>query len=232
MIGRLEKSISKLALYNAIYKIKKNGFWFIDIPRTSSSSIKIELSNVHGPIYGKSNLIDKGYGKKSYFKDHLTAQEVKSIFKEDLWNKLFTFTIVRNPWDRMLSLYFYRLLKGQLPSDLDFRDYIIQLKSPRYKLAKSMHSRPTYYYGSAEYILDEKDNVIVDFIGKYENREEALQVISKRIDCPMHGELCLQKAKPSDSHYSRFYDNETRKLVADVFAKDIELFGYEFEDLS
>jgi hypothetical protein len=43
MIGRLEKSISKLALYNAIYKIKKNGFWFIDIHRTSSSSIKIEL---------------------------------------------------------------------------------------------------------------------------------------------------------------------------------------------
>ena len=162
----------------------------------------------------------------------MTAQEVKSIFKEDLWNKLFTFTIVRNPWDRMVSLYFYRLLKGQLPSDLDFRDYIIQLKSPRYKLAKSMHSRPTYYYGSSEYILDEKDNVIVDFIGKYENREEALQVISKRIDCPMRSELCLQKAKPPDLHYSRFYDNETRKLVADVFAKDIELFGYEFEDLS
>jgi hypothetical protein len=132
----------------------------------------------------------------------------------------------------MVSLYFYRLNRGQIPSNLNFRDYIIQLKNPRYKLAKSMHSRSAYYYGLAEYVLDEKDNIIVDFISKYENRGEALQAISKRINCPQLGELCLQQAKPSDSHYSKFYDNVTRKLVADVFAKDIEVFGYEFEDLS
>ena len=66
MPGRLEKLFPKLAFNHAIHEIKRNGFWFIDIPRTSSCSIKVEPGNTFGPVYEKANTIDKDYSKKSY----------------------------------------------------------------------------------------------------------------------------------------------------------------------
>lgn len=232
MLRKLSKLKRVFDFNDPVKQIKKNGFWFIDIPRTSSTAIKIELSKIYGSSYGKSNVLEKGYGEKSYFKDHLTAQDAKALFTEDVWGNLFTFTMIRNPWDRMVSLYFYRKKKGHIPPTLEFNEYIIQLKAPRYKAARSMHSRPAYHYGLAEYILDKNDELIVDYIGRYENREESLEKISQQINCPKIGELCLQRAKPTGSHYSKFYSAETRKLVGNVFAKDIELFGYEFDSLS
>ncbi|MEQ9484597.1 sulfotransferase family 2 domain-containing protein [Coleofasciculus sp. F4-SAH-05] len=142
---------------------------------------------------------------------------------------MFTFTLVMNPWDRMVSFYLYRKKRGNLPDEVSFRDYILQFNSPRYKRAKSLHSLPFYYYGLAEYILDKNDKIIVDFVGKYESRETDIKTISQRLDCPSLGHLCLQKAKPLEMHYSQFYDEETKNIVGRVFAQDIELFGYRFE---
>lgn len=230
MFSRIKSKLFKRSSRFPRKKVKKNGFWFIDIPRTSSSSIRTELANTFGSTYGKSNLLENEFEVNGSYKDHLTAsQAMKHISPRD-WEQLFTFTIVRNPWDRMVSLYFYRAKKGQIPTGLSFKDYISQLKSPRYNCSNSMHYRPSYYYGAAEFILDKKENVIVDYIGKFEERESSLKYISKRINCPTLGKLCLQKAKPSEKHYSMLYDKECRELVSKVYARDIELFGYEFEE--
>lgn len=220
---------SKLYPYDPVKEIRKNGFWFVDVPRTSSTSIKMELADMYGVAYGKRNVLEPGYGTKSYFRGHLTAQEAKALLTEDLWSELFKFTMVRNPWDRMVSLYCFRLKREHFSPTLTFKDYILQLKSPRYRAAGAMHSGPAFYYGAAEYVLDKQDNLMVDYIGKYETRETSIRAISQRINYPQLGELCLQKAKPSERHYSSYYDSETRKLIADVYAKDIELFDYEFE---
>lgn len=104
MINKIDKIIfDKIELHQAIYQVKKNGFWFVDIPRTSSSSIKIELAHMYGKAYSKinlleRNLIDKKYTlDKSPFKNHLTAIEMKRILGEKIWDEIFTFTLVRNP---------------------------------------------------------------------------------------------------------------------------------------
>ena len=42
----------------AFQEIKANGFWFVDIPRTSSTSIRVELGQQYGPAYAKANGIE------------------------------------------------------------------------------------------------------------------------------------------------------------------------------
>jgi hypothetical protein len=59
--------------------------------------------------------------------DHLTAQDMQKRLGNDLWRELFTFSFIRNPWDRFLSLYFYRRNCGELQSNVTFKDYARQL---------------------------------------------------------------------------------------------------------
>ena len=74
------------------------------------------------------------------------------------------------------------------------------------------------------------DEVLVSHIARYENREHDLQYIASRIGLPGFSKLHLNKANPRKEHYSHSYDDETQEIVRTLYAKDIQLFGYEFED--
>ena len=220
-------------------QIKSNGFWFVDIPRTSSSSIRTELARQFGSIYGKENLLDQRLKivtdrrrqsmQSLGIVDHSTAQHIKNVLGSKAWYDLYTFALVRNPWDRMVSLYFYRLKRGQIDSGLSFRDYIVQLRTPRYSVKGSMHSRSAYYYSASEYICDQNGALMVDYVGRYEERWQFIETVSKALAYPSLGGLVTQQAKPDGFHYSQLYDAESELIVGNAHAKDIDLFGYQFE---
>lgn len=212
-------------------QIRRHGFWFIDIPRTSSSSIRAELGKRYGIVYGKLKLIEKKHRSKQIFKDHTPAKQMKEILGPKLWKRIYTFTLVRNPWDRMVSLYHYRRKVGRIPDDITFRDYIFCLKDSKSKWGSEdgLFSYHGSYYGCSDYVLDENNEIIVDFIGKYENRRDDIAKIAAYIGCKSIGKLAIQKSAPSNKHYSDFYDEETRKIINTLYEKDISLFDYEFE---
>ena len=222
-----------------VAKIAKNGFWFIDIPRTSSSSIRSELALRYGPVYGKRNLLEPvqgaaGMGAVDQFAhawigDHATAQQLQKKLGRNLWSKLFTFSLVRNPWERMVSLYCYRTKRCQLDSGLSFRNYIMQLESPCYGGRRSMHARQAYYYGASEFICDALGRPMVSYVGRFEDRAAFMNQLQERLGLDTSLNLLTQRAKPSETHYSQFYDRETELIVGRVYERDVELFDYRFE---
>jgi Sulfotransferase family len=232
MINRIIDKIKyKCELGSARKAIKKYGFWFFDIPRTSSSSIKVELGQYFGRTFGKFNLIEESFRQKSFFADHMLAVEMRELLGKPTFDRIFKFTITRNPWDRMLSIYRYRQKVGQIPQNLTFKTYVIQFDSPRYVSTESASpfDHRNYYYSSLEFISDYNGNILIDYIGKYENREADLKKIAETIGMESLGKYCLQTAQKKSAHYSEFYDAETEKIVGRVFAEEIERFGYVFE---
>ena len=72
----------------------------------------------------------------------------------------------------------------------------------------------------------------VNFIGRFENRENDLKYISTQIGVNIstkHHTRKIQSLDKSKKHYTEYYDEETKQIVAEKYAKDIEYFGYEFE---
>lgn len=129
----------------------------------------------------------------------------------------FKFTFVRNPWDKMVSQYHFNS-RDFFPHGIDFYSYINQF----YTGKKVSNLNPLHH----PWILDETGTVCIDFVGKFHRLQEDFNHISNILDLP---EMTLpHKNKTNHRHYTEYYNEETKEMVADIFKKDIELFDLNF----
>jgi len=167
----------------------------------------------------------------------------------------FKFTFVRNPWDRMVSNYimfntwrkyhwwtkqsFKEFLEFSLNVDFKqirqvdmFEAYKRKYKNDtqkkeiesQHKISIQNHSTP--YINPFNRIFDGGENLIVDFVGRFENLQQDFTVVCDKIGIPK--QQLPHKLKSKHLHYTEYYDDETRSMVAEAYAKDIDYFGYKF----
>ncbi len=162
---------------------------------------------------------------------HTTFEEYLSIFEPRCVNSYFKFTIVRNPWDRLVSAYFF-LKKGglsqedrdwfneELNSFADFDDFVKKWVNKQ-NIWKWHHFRPQYHY-----MLDKKGRIPLDFIGYFENLDQDFKYITNKIgiscDLPMNN-------KSKHKNYQNYYSEETKEIIRKVYSKDIRMLGYDFD---
>lgn len=132
----------------------------------------------------------------------------------------FKFAFVRNPWDRMVSAYFYA--KEYLGLSMGRFDEFIKEKAwDEYGEAIDPHWEPQHEF------IRFNDRFIVDFIGRFENLDADFTEACHQIGikpCQLPHVNATQHAD-----YKEYYTDELRQIVAEKYAKDIELFGYEFD---
>lgn len=147
-------------------------------------------------------------------------------------HKKYAFTFVRNPWDRLVSAFFFLNKGGVVPEDQnDFEKYLKQYEGDFSLFVKEafktdeifnqIHFRPQY-----QWISDENGNLVTDYIGKFENLQEDFDHILKA-NRRFRKKLKFQK-KGKHDHYKDVYTPETQAIVAEAYRKDIELFKYDF----
>lgn len=162
---------------------------------------------------------------------HHTISDYEVIFPPRLFYRYWKFTIVRNPWDRLVSAYFF-LKKGGL-NDMDrrfakrclsgcgsFKEFVIE-RLPAREVRQFYHFRD-----QADYLVDPFGKMPIDFIGKFESLTEDYQQIAERIgvQSPL-----LSKNKTEKEHYSEYYTEDLVKAVRQEYRRDIELLKYDFE---
>lgn len=78
-----------------------------------------------------------------------------------------------------------------------------------------------------EFLTNKDRKMNIDFIGRFENLQKDFNQICKTINIPF---IELPKLNStSHDHYSK-YNEETKKIVAEIFQKDIDYFGYKYEE--
>lgn len=147
-------------------------------------------------------------------------------YPKDYLDSCFVFTFVRNPWDRLLSAYTYltrgfgnredkKFGKSLSPNFLDFVKNQLRLK----------HNLRYLHFRSVFNFIEPLDDL--DFIGKVENYQKDFNTLCDKIGVPRR-KLQHRNTSNRSLHYAKHYDAEARKIVSEVYARDIEAFNYKF----
>jgi len=157
---------------------------------------------------------------------HRTARELIEECGRDAWDRLFTFAVVRNPWDKAVSHYHYRVQTNQTGlgnRHLDFRAWVRESYGARNPV---YYDKPKFFMSQMEWITDADGTVLVGFVGRFERLEADFQEICRRLN----RSASLPHLKRSvHQDYRAYYDSESANIIADWFRRDVEHFGYRFE---
>lgn len=201
---------------------------FIHVPKTAGSSIEKVLQKlVNGPHGNKVDEKRYFYGWEARHKiwlQHATIHQVNNIYSGDL-SEYFKFGFVRSPWSRAVSDFIWlrrdQRIDGTLADYLLVQDGFKKIKKRQKKVYRLDHTLPQH-----EFLFDKNGTQLVDFIGRFENLQQDFNTVCDKIGIPRQQLPHTNKSK--HKHYTKYYDEKTKQIVAEKYAKDIEYFGYEF----
>ena len=201
-----------------ILTIKNETFFFIHIPKCGGTSISESLSKKENNFYQFN-----GFRHNSISEDLNHIEEKKLNIKlEDA----FVFASVRNPWDRMVSVYhFHKILNDGYPlaeicKKKSFSDFIKYTKDNYTN--KNLFSIKTY----EDFILTNKE-MCVDYFIDFNKISEDFTFVANLFKKKC-GLLKINQTKHKE--YAHYYDSTNEDIVRKIFKFDIELFNYSFEN--
>ena len=209
-------------------------FLFVHIAKTGGTSIRATLNRYRwrDPYYAAQFVCSRishltGHRLGCKFPRHAKIDAAKEMLPWELFESLFKFAFVRNPWDLQVSSWHHLKrerphLVGHLP---DFKSFL------RWKLDPE---RPYQYHidtsieHQVDYLKDLDETVLVDFIGKYESLQEDYEEACRRIGIKPPSLPHKRQAKDRKG-YRGYYNDDLAALVMEHFKEDIETFGYSFD---
>jgi hypothetical protein len=132
------------------------------------------------------------------------------------------FTVVRNPWSRAVSSWKWNMQeKGLAPCS--FEEFL------RMPLAGMTEQQRFHTLPQWRHVADEHGEVgYLSHIGRLENLDATRDWLADTLGLPRGDALPHLKKSGSDD-FQQHYTPATRALVAEIFRRDFELFGYPVE---
>lgn len=150
---------------------------------------------------------------------HSTLRDMEGVLSDADLADMLVFTLVRNPWDRMVS--YYHWLRGQAFDHLAVR--AAQAHAFKGFLADKGVQESFRRSPATSYVERAPAPVFV----RLEHLAEDLGPVESHLGFALHLERVNVSDRPGD--YRAAYDTETRAIVADICAEDIARFGYRFD---
>jgi len=168
-------------------------FIFVHVPRTGGTSLE--------------SFFCESQPNHTHFKQKHSRYEYELQDHSDY----FSFSFVRNPWERMLSFYLFDKVGSTKYSLYNW----LQLTRIRNRFAQSM-----------SFFIMHNGKPRVDFIGRYENYYTDVEYICNKLNIEYKELPVLNKT--NNNYYVDHYDEKTKKLVESMYNEDILNFEYEF----
>lgn len=220
---------------NSMLLSLSHGFLFVHIPKTAGSSLTELLRPIC--VTPPRTLIRsvmrrlpiKEDPARAHFRVHETAEFIQRKLSKPIFDQLYSFCVVRNPYDHAFSHYLYmrqfRSAKiARFFAALSFEDYL------RYRLqpARLWDEKFARLPDQAHFVVDRSGTVMVDQVLRFETLSTDMGTITARLGLPS---APLERINPTTAKAGRVsladnYSAEAIALVQALYARDFKLFGY------
>tara|TARA_E500000305_G_scaffold109017_1_gene112927 strand:- start:4911 stop:5555 length:645 start_codon:yes stop_codon:yes gene_type:complete len=204
----------KLNLFRRYPYWDNAGVIFLHVPKAAGTS-------VNRALYGKTL-------------GHYSALEVQRAFP-NLFRRCFSFSLVRNPWDRALSAYRFAKLGAtksmgvyqpeqyHIPQFDTFERFVCEWLPSRNLTNSDFIFRPQY-----SFVCDRKKRIIVDHLGYVERLRETVSFVERRLGRELDIKVENATNAGSGVYQDAYFSDEMVEIVRSVYADDVSMFGYEF----
>ena len=184
---------------------------FVHIPKTAGTSVTDALFGTPRPR-------------------HRPLQWYEAM-EPELYKEYFKFAFVRNPWDRLVSGYHYVVnKKPKKQSEIEwinffkgfdsFDDFVTRWLNEE-NIERHILTLPQH-----RFVINKFGMLGLDFVGRYETLQKDFPYVCERLGVAC--ELPYENKAPR-KEFRNYYTSQTRDIVAKVYTKDIEMFGYDFD---
>ncbi|MFC0039929.1 sulfotransferase family 2 domain-containing protein [Actinomadura rayongensis] len=159
-----------------------------------------------------AEVVPPGPGPGIVFYNHMPARAVRALLGEKVWRTYFTFCFERNPWDKVVSLYYHRYRTPPRPGI----DHFVRSGE-----ARDAYNWPLYTLNDA---------VAVDMVGRYETLLADVKHVAAELGLPELTPLPEAKTqfRPFGADHRHVLDDPLRAVIAREYAREIQYHGYEW----
>lgn len=205
---------------------------FIRIPKNASTS----LYNFFGPTNTiRDNVIpsDKEIHKNFFASSHCRISDSVEHLGDEILS-LPTLSVVRNPYDRMVSMYFF----AQKLND-SYKDILSKVYGHTAdnflnfcRLFQKMSEDERFFSSWSQKSFIQIENETIGDVIRFENLDEDFNKFLIKNDLlgffEQHGKSLKKENQTSHKMYKNYYCFESKNIVEKLWLKDIQYFKYSF----
>ena len=188
---------------------------FVHVPKTGGASV-LQICIRHGVRLIGHDLRNPNYISLAEYRKRKTG--------------IYSFSIVRNPWDRVVSTYYFLKSGGIKQEDKEdaerfvtryscFDEFVLEAFRDN-TILEQIHFRPQY-----KWISDDR-GIITDQLGRFENLQIDCSRWFSMIGLPNYKLPHVNRSR--HDLYKTYYTKQTQEIIRRIYSRDIQLFGYHY----
>lgn len=200
---------------------------------TLSGFLQTDSLFVHIPKAAGTSVTHSLYGNRAA--GHIAMRNFQEFIRPSALARMYTFTFVRNPWDRIFSAYTFLKAGGWPEWDADyvgqflnscdsFEQFVMEI------LPRSDARRHIHFHTMSSFMTGlEGEWYPFDFVGRFERFADDFDHVRRRVNPAAQVEH-RNPTKRSESHgYREAYSQAMIDIVGEIYSEDITALGYSFD---
>lgn len=207
---------------------KQKNFLFIHVPKTGGNSIQ----NILAP-YADDKIVTKHdfqdglerfeiENSKLKIEKHSTLTSYKEQLDKNVYDGLYKFSVIRNPFERLISFYFSPHRGEQQWDKQNFIKFMQTVEPLSYYINTEKQIRIANIFRKSK----RKENIDneLDFLISFENLENDFETVCETLDIPI--KILPHRNKSNRENFHKYYDSELEALVMKKYGDEIKYGNY------